>query len=41
MKIKGLFKKEKMMIEWVKTDNGFRSPDLLFVMYHINEITFE
>ncbi|MFA5366335.1 MAG: hypothetical protein WC333_00230 [Dehalococcoidia bacterium] len=28
-------------IEWIITDKGFRSPDLLFVMYRINEIMFE
>ena len=28
-------------IKWMKTDIGFRSPDLSFVMYHINEIKIE
>ncbi len=28
-------------IEWIKTEKGYRSPDLGYVMYHINEITFE
>jgi hypothetical protein len=27
-------------IEWVKTKEGWRSPDLLHVMFHINEIIF-
>jgi hypothetical protein len=28
-------------IEWVKTNEGWRSPDLAYVMFHINEIIFD
>jgi hypothetical protein len=34
-------KDKKVKFEWIKTDTGFRSPDLGFVMYRINEIKFE
>ena len=28
-------------IDWVQTDRGYRSPDLGYVMYHINVIELE